>query len=552
LASPPPNPLPKGGGASPFDRLVEDVFESIWELHPRSPVYLGLHEYDGRVPDWSPGVVEDNLARLGRLRTELASLGDLDSQQELDRRQLVAGIDEELFGWETMRNWRRNPMSYVEELGVDLYLKREYAPKAERVARVAEVLEQARRFLGLARSNLERVVPRTYCEWGVRIAEGAADFLAQDLFEAVGELDEPGLAGRLRDAGEEAEAAYRDYARWIEEELLPRADDSFPIGGKSLEEMLRGAELVEMSLNELTALGDANLAENLAAFREAAAGLDPSAEPREVYERYVAAEHPSADRLIPATEEMLESIRGFLIERDIITVPSEVRALVDETPRHLRWAFAMMSTPGPYEKVATQAFYYITPVDPSWDERQAEEWLRTMNTFALEDISIHEAYPGHYVHFLHVQHAPTETSRRLASYAFTEGWAHYAEQMMWEEGYREGDLRFRLAQLTEALVRNCRFVCAIGMHTGEMTVDQATRFFVENAYYEETPARKEAERGTFDPGYFSYTLGKLQILRLREDHRQAAGTDYSLKGFHDALLSRGAPPVELMRGVIPS
>ncbi|MGH8935652.1 MAG: DUF885 domain-containing protein [Acidimicrobiia bacterium] len=552
MDSPPPNPLPEGGGASPFDRLVDDVFETMWELNPRGPVYLGLHEYDGRVPDWSPGAVEATLATLSRGRAELATLDDLDAGQELDRRQLVAGLDEALFDWETMRHWRRNPMSYVEELGVDLYLKREYAPKAARVARVAEVLEQAPGFLGLARSNLDPVVPRTYCEWGVRIAEGAADFLAQDLMGAVGELEEPGLAARLRDAGEEAEAAYRGYARWIEEELLPRADDSFPIGGESMEKRLREAELVEMSLAELAALGEANLAENLAAFREAAAVLDPSAGPREVYERHVAAVHPTADRLIPATEEMLESIRSFLIERDIITVPSEVRALVDHTPRHLRWVFAMMSTPGPYEKVATQAFYYITPVDPAWDERQAEEWLRALNTFALEDISIHEAYPGHYVHFLHVQQAPTETSRRLASYAFTEGWAHYAEQMMWDEGYREGDLRFRLAQLTEALVRNCRFVCAIAMHTGEMTVDEATRFFMENAYYEETPARKEAERGTFDPGYFSYTLGKLQILRLREDHRKAAGPDYSLKGFHDALLSRGAPPVELMRAVIPA
>lgn len=202
--------------------------------------------------------------------------------------------------------------------------------------------------------------------------------------------------------------------------------------------------------------------------------------------------------------------------------------------------------PGPYEEEATEAFYYVTPVEPTWSEEEAEEWLRALNSYALAAFSIHEAYPGHYVHFLHAQSAPTEVSKRLASYAFSEGWAHYTEQMMWEEGYGEGDLRFRLAQLTEALVRNCRFVCAIRMHAGEMTVDEATRFFVQNAFYEESPARKEAERGTFDPGYYSYTLGKLEILRLRQEVKQGQADSFSLREFHDTLISRGAPPVGLM------
>jgi uncharacterized protein (DUF885 family) len=209
----------------------------------------------------------------------------------------------------------------------------------------------------------------------------------------------------------------------------------------------------------------------------------------------------------------------------------------------------MMDTPGPYETEATEAYYYVTPVEPEWTGRQAEEWLQALNRFALEDISIHEAYPGHYVHYLHAASAPTETARRTISYAFTEGWAHYAEQMMWEEGFSGGDLRFRLAQLSEALVRNARFVCAIRMHADGMTVDQATRFFEQHAFYGETPARKEAERGTFDPGYLSYTLGKLQILRLREELQAVRGAAFDLKGFHDEVLSRGAPPVGLLQRI---
>jgi hypothetical protein len=355
---------------------------------------------------------------------------------------------------------------------------------------------------------------------------------------------------RTIEAAGGAAEALRSFEAWIAEELIPAGDDSFPIGAGGMEEMLRIAELIEMPPAELLALGEADLDANLDAFRETAARLDPDLTPREVYGRHVASVHSTAADLIPSTRDMLERIRGFLVERDLITIPSEVRATVAETPRHMRWAFAMMDTPGPYETEATEAYYFVTPVEPAWSPEQAEEWLRTLNRYALTDISIHEAYPGHYVHFLHFASAPTEVSRRTASYAFTEGWAHYAEQMMWEEGFSDGDPRFRLAQLTEALVRNCRFVCAIEMHAGEMSVEQATRFFVDNAFYDEGPARKEAERGTFDPGYFSYTLGKLQILRLREDYREAAGGDFTLRRFHDRLLSRGAPPVELMRRVM--
>jgi hypothetical protein len=330
---------------------------------------------------------------------------------------------------------------------------------------------------------------------------------------------------------------------------MPVADDGFAVGD-GLEEMLRLGELVDIPLDRLLAMGKADLEANLDAFREAAAGLEPGLEPSAVYDRHVASEHPAGGDLVAAARSMLEDIRTFLVDRDLITVPSEVRAIVAPTPRHLRWAFAMMSTPGPYETEATEAYYYVTPPEPAWDEDRVEEWLNALNRFALEDISIHEAYPGHYVHFLHFDSAPTEVSRRVSSYAFVEGWAHYTEQMMWEEGYRDGDLRFRLAQLAEALVRNCRFVCAIEMHAHGMTVDEATRFFMENAFYPETPARKEAERGTFDPGYFSYTLGKLQILRLREDYRAAMGSAFSLRDFHDRLLSRGAPPVEVIRQVL--
>ena len=531
-----------------FEQLVDGASAALWNLDPGEAVYLGKHEYDGIVPELTEEAVGAQLQRLRLLKERLGSLDSLDADQQMDRLQLTAAVDTALISWEQIRGWRVNPMTPIPMLDITLYLTRDYAPLGHRAEQAAAVLEQAPRLLDQARACLEGSIPRVFGEWAIRLATGMADSLEADLPNQV--ADDPFVACLVMGEAAIAIDALRDYAAWVEHDLLPDAVEEFAVGGEVLEAMLHQGELVDMDLDRLLEIGDADLQANLDALHSAAAQIEPGVPAREVYERHVASVHASADDLIPSTRAMLEDIRSFLLEREIITIPSEVRARVEETPRHLRWAFAMMSTPGPYETEATDAIYYVTPVEPDWDEAKADEWLRTLNSFALEDISIHEAYPGHYVHFLHYDSAPTEVSRRVASYAFVEGWAHYTEQMMWEEGYRDGDPRFRMAQLVEALVRNCRFVAAIRMHTHGMTLDEATALFVENALYEETPARSEAERGAFDPGYYSYTLGKLQILRLREDCKQAEGPDFDLRAFHDRLLSRGAPPVELMRRVM--
>jgi hypothetical protein len=532
-----------------FDTLVAEAFAHIWALDPTAAVYVGKHEYDGIVPDWSPGTVATHLDALQAIADRMALLDDLTEDDELDREILTSEIASIRFDWHELRTYARSPMQWVYQLDPDLYMKRSYAPVAERARVATRLLSQAGDHLEQARERLDPVVPRTFAEWGAEAASGLADMIRNDTAAAFA-LEEGVELDALRDACTNAADDLDGFAAWINDTLVPFADDSFPIGRARMERLLQVGEMVTMSVETMLEVAEQDLADNLEAFVEVAEELDDSLGPRDVYQKYVASVHVGPDELIPTTEAMLEDIRTFLIERDIITVPSEVRAQVAETPPHLRWAFAMMDTPGPYETEATEAYYYVTPVDPSWSEEEAEQWLEALNTFALEAISIHEAYPGHYVHFLHYDNAPTEVSKRLASYAFTEGWAHYAEQMMWEQGYREGDPRFRLAQLAEALVRNCRFVCALRLHVYGMTVDEATEFFVENAFYEELPARKEAERGTFDPGYFSYTLGKLQILALRDDVRDREGRGFTLKGFHDALLSRGAPSVTIMRRVL--
>ena len=284
---------------------------------------------------------------------------------------------------------------------------------------------------------------------------------------------------------------------------------------------------------------------NLERFSEVASNIDGSKSPAEVIAA-VAADHPAPDTLIAETRDMLEDIRQYLIEQDIVSVPSEIRCETVPTPSFMRWAFAALDFPGPYEEKATETYYYVTPVEEHWSDAEKEEWLTSFNYATLRAVSVHEAYPGHYVHYLHTRSAESVISRVFGAYSFWEGWAHYAEQMMVEVGYLAKPVN-HLGQLMEALLRDCRFICAIKMHAQGMTVDEATRFFMENAFLEELPARKEAMRGTFNPMYLNYTLGKLMILKLREDYQRARGNAYSLKAFHDEFLSYGAPPIPLVR-----
>jgi uncharacterized protein (DUF885 family) len=314
-------------------------------------------------------------------------------------------------------------------------------------------------------------------------------------------------------------------------------------------------QILERGMRELRAEQDR--------FKQAAAAIDPKLSVLEAA-RVLQREHPSAADLIPQARKNLESIRQFLVDHKIVTIPSEERARVEETlPPFRATTFASMSTPGPFEKKGVPAYYFVTPVEPDWTPQQAEEWLGAFNYYTLDVVSVHEAYPGHYVQFLAWNASPGSVATKVfnggyygaGSYPFVEGWAHYSEQMMIEEGFGQaGDpikaAKYRLAQSSEALLRLCRLCCSLKLHCEGMTVDEATRFIIDNAYYGEKPARGEAMRGTYDPGYLYYTLGKLMILKLREDWKAQEGAAYSLQRFHDEALRHGAPPLPLLRRIL--
>jgi uncharacterized protein (DUF885 family) len=311
-----------------------------------------------------------------------------------------------------------------------------------------------------------------------------------------------------------------------------------------------------MTPEEVLEIGMSNLKKEQETFDAAAKIINPNKNPVDVYND-IQKEHPSADSLISNSRKTIESIRQYLIDKHIITIPSEVRIQIKETPQYEReTSTASMDAPGPFDEKATESYYYITPVDKKWTPKQQEDWLKTFNYYTTDVVSIHEVYPGHYTQFLHLKaSSATKIEKIFSSYAFVEGWAHYTEKMMLDEGYgNNGDsiraAKFRLAQSGDALLRLCRLCVSVKTHTQGMTVDEATKFFMDNWHQGDKPSRQEALRGTFDPSYLFYTVGKLEILKLRSDYQQQEGDNYSLQKFHDILLDNGQPPIRLLREIL--
>lgn len=531
-----------------LDDLVDRFYDDYFGFNPTLGRQMGYKQYLGKMPDFSYESIMGFHRRLQFYLIEVKRLqsGDFNPHHYSDLKQLELTIEYETFAIKRMRWWAEDPMAYAEHLDVSHTMKRNYAPLEERILHAVDHLSQVAHFLEQQRFNLQPVQPRVNLTTAIDMYKGYRDFYRGDVLQFFQNVADDRVRSQLDAAVEEASAAVEKFILYMKEELLPDATDEFAIGRFRYIDMLRFGEMVDVDIDQLLNLGEADLEENKKRFKSTAFNYLPDKKPSEVM-KAIARKHPSPESLISDTADMLEGIRQFLLDNDIVTVPSEVRISVEETPGFMRWAFAMCDPPGPFEEVATESFYYVTNVHPDWSDRQKEEWLSKFDYATLDNVSVHEAYPGHYIHYLHTLSAPSKVAKIAGAYSFWEGWAHYAEEMMLEEGWHDGEPQYRLAQLSEAMLRDCRYVCAIKMHTGGMTVDEATSFFMENAYMEETPARKEAERGTYDPGYLNYTLGKLMILKLKEDWKTDQGKKYSLKRFHDTLLSFGAPPLPLVR-----
>lgn len=530
------------------DRFLTDYFDA----HPTYAAWLGLHAYDGRVPDYSPDAVKRRVAALQAALDEIRAIdeGQLAPVDWLDYQLLRDAIQFELFDLNEWRRWQRDPLFYLAFLEVDGYIKRSYAPLPERVRALTTHLRVFPVVVAQAQANL-RDVPAPALETAAQAVAGIISFVQEDLPVALAELHarHPALLGEFEAAQAVALEATEALRTHLTDVLTPQATADYAIGADAFQKMLRFGEAVDVPLARLLEIGEAHLAQNKAAFVEVAARIAPDKSPAEAMKQ-LTQEHPTAETLVPETQAMLEELRWWVIAHDIVSVPTDDRCVAAETPRYWRWAFAMMDTPGPFEEVARESFYYVTPPEADWPPEKQEEWLTAFDYYGLRITSIHEAWPGHFLNDLHYRRAPSRVSRVFSAYSFWEAWALYCEQMMLEQGYRAGDDKLRLAQLASALLRDVRYACAIRMHTQGMSVEEATARFMRDAFMEEAPARAEAVRGTFDPQYLNYTLGKLILLKLRDDYRAEQGDAFDLRTFHDAFLAWGGPPVPYLRRLL--
>jgi uncharacterized protein (DUF885 family) len=548
-----------------FEQLSKEFVKTHFAFRPLEAVALGWHEYDGQfvVPDQA--ALDKEVQRLKRFESAFAEI-PTDSLSPVRREDLAlvrAAIAGQRWTFETQQSARLNPMYYAGALDLSIYLKRDFKPLANRVESMTAILRKAPALFAAARANLAPVLPRPFVETAIEVAQGTRDFIDKDIAQAVATLPEAGVRTDFEQASKLASLELRSYIEWLKREKLPSSNHAFALGPDGYRKML-ASELVDLSPDQILAKGLEELQAEQKRFAAAASVIAPSKKPIDVF-KSIQREHPTAANLIPDARLNLDNIRQFVVDNRIVSLPGKVRPLVEETlPPFRSTSFASMDTPGPFEKRATEAYYYVTPVEPDWSPRQAEEWLTAFNYYTMDIVSIHEVYPGHYAQFLALNASPaTELEKIFYSYPFVEGWAHYAEQMMMEQGFGQvtnpaaashEDLvraaKYRLAQSDEALLRLCRLCCSIKLHTQGMTVDQATRFFMDNCYYEAKPAHSEAMRGTFDPGYLYYTLGKLMILKLRADWESQEGPAYTLDRFHDEFLRHGAPPIPLLRKVL--
>lgn len=547
-----------GSGDAAFEKLSEEYLKGYLAWRPQTGTYLGLHEYDGKITDYSKASIDAELARLKDFDKKFAEVdsASLSTKKYYDWEMLKLSVKNEIFSIEDLHYFTVNPMAYAGAIDVNIYVKRNFAPIEQQIKSIMAIEKEAPKLFEAAKANLADSLSKPHTELAISIAKSSAGFLGKDLLEALKDVKDSVLMKEFKEVNQKAIDAINGYAAFLEKEKLPKVHTHYAIGVENYKKMLLYGEGITMSPDDILAIGVKELAKEQAAFDAAAKIINPNKKPIDVYND-MQKEHPTAANLIPDSRKHLEEIRQFLIDKKIITMPSEVRVKVEETLPYAReTSTASMDTPGPFEEKATDAYYYITPVNLKWPAAQQEDWLAQFNYYGTDIVSIHEAYPGHYTQFLHLNASDASKIQKIfGSYAFIEGWAHYTEKMMIDAGFaQDGDsiraAKYRLAQSGEALLRLCRLYVSINTHCHGMKLADATKFFMDNWHQGEKSSSQEALRGTFDPGYLFYTLGKLQILKLREDYKKQEGENYSLQKFNDSMTDNGMPPIRIMREIL--
>lgn len=530
--------------SEPFPHFVDDYLAYLYEVHPSQASLDGFHVHDDLLEDLSRTAVETHVHTLAGFSRRLHQIdpAHLSQTERIEHTIVAANIEARMFDIETARSWDKRPQLYADTISISLAGQAvfAYANESERARRVASKLRQVPRVVQAARDNIKET-PGIFLKAGLEAWRGALKFIESDLPRAFSTLDDLHILGDLADMSTDAAASVKAYIEYMETDLAPRAKASFRLGREKFEQKLRVEDGISLNPERLLAIALRELGETQEAFRSAAGKLggDPIAAWRAAKEQ-----HPETGRLVPAAQEQLKELLEFLQRQSIITISEGEPVVVAPSPDFCRWTPASMWAPGPFESKPSRALYFLTDVDRIWSPDRQQEHMRDFNFSTLWNVSIHEVYPGHFIRNQHLRRVESKVrkSRMFAPPSFAEGWAHYCSQMMVEAGFRRGDGAFKLGQLAEALVRLARVVVGIRLHCEDMSVEQGMRFFRDEAFLEESAARREAERGTFDPGYVVSAIGKLMMLKLRSDHKLQQTGKYSLRAFHDTVLTQGSAP----------
>jgi uncharacterized protein (DUF885 family) len=543
-----------------FMTLADDFFDNFY--FPESPTTatsVGIHRYDDKLDDYSrAGIVRQRKSLRAYLnRVESFDRAGLSERVRGDRELVLSTIRSSLLTLDAIRPLEQNPDVYPSGIAASAFsiMERTFAsPNVRLRALVARERRMPAVFVA-ARQNL-RNPPKVYTEIAIEQLPGTTGFFKNDLPLAFAAADDPALIAEFKAVNDRVVAALESYGAWLRRDLLPRSKGDFRLGAANFRAKLAADEMVDTPLDELLRIGYADLRRNQAEFARVAHEIEPTKTPKEVLAMLVA-DHPPPDQLFGSFRATFDGLTAFIRDKQIITIPSDVRPILRETPPFMRaTTSASMDTPGPYETVAQEAYFNVTLPEPGWDADRVKGFMSQFNFPVISNTSVHETYPGHYVQFLWMHQVDDRVRKLLGANTNAEGWAHYCEQMMLDEGLAQsaagakdahGAGMMRLGQLQDALLRNARYIVGIRMHTEDMTIEQAINFFVDEGYESREVGEAETKRGTADPTYLYYTLGKLQILKLRADLKARQGASFSLKAFHDGFMREGFPPIRIVR-----
>lgn len=534
----------KPAAGADWNAAVDGFLQGYFEHNPVAAANAGKHEYDGKLPDYSPEALQRNIQWLHQQRDAVAAFGDdrLDAGQRFQRDYVLAVIDGQLFWLEDSGFAAKNPSFYLGDLSPSMYLTRPYAPLEQRMAAFVTYQEALPKAAEQIRANLKGPLPATYIGLGKMGFSGMAEFFQTDVPKAFAEVKDEALQKRFAASNAKATEAMRGLADYLSK-MEPQATQDFALGADKFARMLKATEGVDLPLDQLKAAGEADLARNLASLKSACEAYAKGQSLQACVDK-AAADKP-AGGAVEGARAQLAGLRQFVVDKDLVSIPGTEQAKVEEAPAFNRSNFAYIEIPGPYEK-NLPSVYYIAPPDPNWPKAERDAYVPGKSDLLFT--SAHEVWPGHFLQFLHANRSQWKFAQLFVGYAYAEGWAHYTEEMMFDAGLDGATPEVHIGQLTNALLRDVRYLSAIGLHTGGMTVAQSEQLFKDKAFQDPGNARQQAARGTYDPGYLNYTLGKLMIMQLREDWTASRGGRGAWKGFHDQFLSYGGPPIPLVRG----